>query len=116
MCCASRARRVLQQPRLERRIDPGARDDLCAAAGTDPALIGVHPGVDRSGIHQSLVDQQALQRLGAQSGIRRHLAARMIVRMVVVMRMIGQRYGHGNLGVDRAIIGRNCDPRHAPRA
>ena len=75
-----RAGRVPQQLRLELRIDPGARDDLRAAPGTDLAFVGVDPGIDRGGIHQPLLGQQAFQRLGAQGGIRRHVAVRVIAR------------------------------------
>ena len=82
--------RVLQQPRLEVRIDPGPRDDLRAAPRADLLFIGLDPGVDRGGIDQPLLRQQALQRLGAQRRVGRHVAVRVIARMVVVMRMIGQ--------------------------
>ena len=58
---------VGQQARLERRIDPGARDDRRAALRADLVAVHFDPGFDRGGVDQPLLGEQAFQRLRAQS-------------------------------------------------
>ena len=55
-----------EQPRLEGRIDPGAGDDLRPLQRADILLVLADPLVDGFGGEQPLLDQERLQRLGAQ--------------------------------------------------
>ena len=86
--CLDRARRVPQQPGLEIVVQPGARDDLRPAPRPDLLLVGLDPGVDRGGVDQPLLGQQAFQRPDAEGGIGRHVAVPVRRRVVVMVRMV----------------------------
>ena len=62
-------RTVGEQPLPEAGIDPGPRHDPGAVMGTDAGLEGLDPRVDRGGIDQALLDQDAFERLDPQRGI-----------------------------------------------
>src|SRR5271165_3873963 len=71
---------VRQQSRLERRINPGARDDNRASLRTDLVAVHLDPGVDRLRIEELFLRQEAFERLGAQSGFRRQVRMQLTLR------------------------------------
>ena len=68
---------ALQQPGLEGRIRPGARNDLGTAHWAD--VIGV--GLQRFRRHKAAFDGKAFQRLDAQRRIRRQVAVQVSVEV-----------------------------------
>jgi hypothetical protein len=69
-------RPVRQQPLAELRVDPRARDDARAVLGAKVALVVLDHRVDRVRREQALLDQQGLERGGANCGIGRHAGSR----------------------------------------
>jgi len=82
------SRRIRQQTRLECRVGPC----LCHHQGPilwpNAILIGVDDLIQGSGIDQTLLRQQCLEGLDAQSGLRRQNRVVMVMIVVVVVMMI----------------------------
>ena len=78
---ADRRGPVGQEPRLERRIAPGARDHGGAALRADLVAIHFDPGVDRGGIDELFLREQAFERLRAQGWLGRQMRMQLVVDM-----------------------------------
>ena len=88
---------VLEQPLLERRIGPGARDDAGADMRADLGLVGFDDLVEDGRVDVALLGQHRFERAHAQ----RHLGQ---LRMIVVVIVVG---GHGPAPVQMILVGQD---------
>jgi hypothetical protein len=58
-----------QKPLLEGRVGPGPGDDARTVLGADLLAEDLNPAIDGGAVHETFLDQQALQRLHAERSI-----------------------------------------------
>ena len=75
-CC------IRQQGRAERRVGPGAGNNLCPIARADLVFIGIYDLSQSIGINQPFAGQDRFQRFDPQSGVRGKERVRVVVMIM----------------------------------